>query len=147
MFATSYIVLVSVKPKWLRQQRCFQSPSSLSCCCQQEENILTMGVSCMHHFISWGCQFKFTNTKLFAECSLEKTLSLHQMTYLHAIWFHSVLRICFVVSEEESNVRVTSCVWKIESNVSSLFTNIISRHVWGAWHTSHNTGPVLSIRA
>lgn len=30
-----------------------------------------------------GCQFKPTNTKLFAERSLEKMLSLYQMTYLY----------------------------------------------------------------
>lgn len=96
--------LASVKPEWLGQQGCFQTPSSLSCYCQQEENILTMGVSCMLHFTSQGCQFKSTNTKLFAECSLGKKTSLHQMTYLHAIWFRSVLCIRSVASEEESNV-------------------------------------------
>lgn len=66
-------------------------------------------------------------------------LSLSTKWHIHTSPVFLVFCVCFVASGKESDVHMASCAWTIEVNNCFLSANVISRPVWGAWHTSHNT--------
>lgn len=99
MTANSYSALVSVNPH--NRNNMFTRSVHVSCCYKEKENIQHwMGAA--GTISSQGCQFKTTQTKLLAERSLEKMLSLHQMTYLYMPYVFTVFCV-FALSPLKRN--------------------------------------------